>query len=102
MFFNIASCADLVTPMQNVSLRTGAAAFFGWPDDPVMEELRERWLDTSDEMEQKHLAARIQETALSDVLYVPFGRYVAPSAWRSNVSGILSSNQTVMWNIAKS
>ena len=102
LFFNIASCADLVTPMQNVSLRTGAAAFFGWPDDPAMEELRERWLDTSDEMEQKHLAARIQETALSDVLYVPLGRYVAPSAWRSNVSGILSSNQPVMWNIAKS
>ena len=67
-----------------------------------MEELRERWLGASDGVEQKHLAARIQETALADVLYVPLGRYVTNSAWRSNESGILKSNQPVMWNISKS
>jgi peptide/nickel transport system substrate-binding protein len=86
----------------NLALRTGAAAFFGWPNDPVMEELRVRWLDAPEATEQKDLAARIQETALADVLYVPLGRYTAHSAWRSNVSGILKSHQPVMWNIAKS
>ena len=38
LFFNIASCADGANPIQNLSLRSGAAAFFGWPNDPVMEE----------------------------------------------------------------
>jgi peptide/nickel transport system substrate-binding protein len=102
LFFNIASCADFMTPMQNLGLRTGPAAFFGWPDDPVMEDLYGHWLDASDEAEQKVQAARIQETALEEVLYVPLGRYVTKSAWRSNVSGILKANQPVMWNISKS
>ena len=102
LFFNVASCADSGNPLLDGRLRTGAAAFFGWPDDPAMEELRERWLGASDDIEQKHIAVRIQETALADVLYVPLGRYVTNSAWRSNVSGILKSNQPVMWNISKS
>src|SRR5262249_8820413 len=54
LFFNVFGCADSVNPLLDGRLRTGAAAFFGWPDDPVMEELRERWLGASDETEQKH------------------------------------------------
>jgi peptide/nickel transport system substrate-binding protein len=102
LFFNVAGCADTVNPLLDARLRTGDTAFFGWPDDPTMEDLHERWLEASDEVVQKELAERIQETALADVLYVPLGRYVTNSAWRSNVSGILKSNQPVMWNISKS
>ena len=102
LFFNIASGADLVSPLSNASLRTGAAAFFGWPDNPVMEELRERWIDSADEAEQRRLTTAIQETALAEVLYVPLGRYLVNSAWRSNVSGILRMNQPIVWNISKS
>jgi peptide/nickel transport system substrate-binding protein len=102
LFFNVASGADLVSPLSNAALRTGAATFFGWPNNPVMEELRERWLDSADQAEQKRLTATMQEIALAEVLYVPLGRYVINSAWRSNVSGILSMNQPIMWNISKS
>jgi peptide/nickel transport system substrate-binding protein len=102
LFFNTGSCADLITPLQNLGLRSGAAAWYGWPEDPVMEQLRERWLDASAESEQRLLAAGMQETALADVFYIPLGRYVVPSAWRRNLSGILQSNQPVMWNIEKS
>jgi peptide/nickel transport system substrate-binding protein len=63
LFFNVAGCADSANPLLDGRLRTGAAAFFGWPDDPVMEELRERWLESSDGVEQKHLAARIGPVA---------------------------------------
>ena len=38
-------------------------------DDQVMEDSRERWLDSTDVVEQKQLAGRLQETALSDVLF---------------------------------
>jgi len=97
-----APAADHVSPMVALGLRTGAAAWIGWPDDPLEEELREQWIDTADEAEQKQLAARIQELALSDVLYVPLGHYVLKSAWRSNVSGVLRASAPVMWNVAKS
>jgi len=102
LFFNTVGCADWASPLLNGALRTGPAAFFGWPDDPEMEQLYTSWLDAADDREQKRLAAKIQETALADVLYVPLGRYILNSAWRSNVSGILPGNQPVMWNIAKS
>ena len=64
--------------------------------------MRDRWLDSADEAEQKQLTARIQETALADVLYMPLGRYLQNSAWRSNVTGILKMNFPIMWNISKS
>ena len=102
MQLGVGSCVDSFSPVLNIGLRTGAAAWIGWPDDPVMEDLRERWLDSADAAEQKQLAGRIQETALSEVLFVPFGRYQASSAWRSSLSGILKMNMPIMWNVSKS
>ncbi|HUN39058.1 MAG TPA: ABC transporter substrate-binding protein [Acetobacteraceae bacterium] len=102
LIFGVATCADFMTPLLHLSLRTGPASWIGWPTDPAMEALRDRWLDATDEATQRRLAASIQKTALSDVLYVPLGRYVAYAAWRSNVTGILRTHQPVMWNISKS
>jgi peptide/nickel transport system substrate-binding protein len=96
-----APAADHLSPMVALGLRTGAAAWIGWPENPREEELRERWIDTADEAEQKRLAAQIQEIALTDVLYVPLGHYVLKSAWRSNLAGILRASAPVMWNVAK-
>jgi len=93
--------ADHLSPMVALGLRTGAAAWIGWPDNKLEEELRERWIDTPDDAEQKRLAAQIQDIALTDVLYAPLGHYVLKSAWRSNVTGILRASAPVMWNIEK-
>jgi peptide/nickel transport system substrate-binding protein len=96
-----APAADHVSPMVALGLRTGAAAWIGWPENAREEELRERWIDTSDDAEQRRLAAQIQEIALTDVLYVPLGHYLLKSAWRSNVTGILRASAPVMWNVTK-
>ena len=72
------------------------------PRKPALEAVREQWIDTGDAAEQNGSAARIQEIALEDVLYVPLGHFVRKSAWRSNVSGILKAPYPVMWNIEKS
>ena len=93
--------ADHLDPLVALGLRTGAAAWIGWPGDPKLEELRDQWLDSTDPAEQKRLAAAIQEEALSDVVYVPLGRYLQPSAWRKNVTGILKSTLPVFWNVQK-
>jgi peptide/nickel transport system substrate-binding protein len=97
-----APAADMVSPLINLALRTGAAAWNGWPaENPALEAVREQWIDAADAAEQKQLAARIQETTLDDVLYVPLGHFVRNSAWRSNVTGILKCNVPVMWNVSK-
>ena len=95
--------ADFVSPLINLALRTGPAGWVGWPaENPALEDLRERWIDSSDDAEQKQLASEIQEIVLSEVIYVPLGHFVQNSAWRSNVSGILQANIPLMWNVSKS
>jgi peptide/nickel transport system substrate-binding protein len=87
--------------MVALGLRSGAAAWIGWPADPRIEELRERWIDSADTAEQRSLAAQIQDLALADVFYVPLGHYLSLSAWRSNMSGVLRAAAPIMWNIQK-
>jgi peptide/nickel transport system substrate-binding protein len=96
-----APAADHLSPMVALGLRTGAAAWIGWPTDPTVEALREQWIDSPDPNEQKRLAAEIQGIALADVLYVPLGHYLQKAAWRSNVSGILKASAPVFWNVSK-
>ena len=90
------------SPLVAQGLRTGAAAFSGWPENPEMEVLRDRWIDSTDAAEQRALTARSQEVALADVIFSPLGHYVRKSAWRSNVSGIVRATEPLMWNVSKS
>jgi peptide/nickel transport system substrate-binding protein len=89
------------SPLVAQGLRTGAAAAPGWPTNPELEALRDRWLDSSDPAEQRALTARIQDIALADAVLIPLGHYVRKSAWRAGVSGILDAPEPVMWNVAK-
>jgi peptide/nickel transport system substrate-binding protein len=68
-----APAADHLSPMVALGLRTGAVAWIGWPTDPAVELLREKWIDSADPDEQKRLAGEIQGIALADVLYSPLG-----------------------------
>ncbi len=102
--FGTGTCADLVSPLLNLGIRTCTAAWIGWPSDNPQSwrNCADYWLDSGDELEQKELTARLKETALADVLFIPLGRYLQYSAWRSNLSGVLKMNFPIMWNISKS
>jgi peptide/nickel transport system substrate-binding protein len=53
--------------------------------------------------EQKTIAADIQKEAYDQVIYVPLGQYLAPSAWRKSLTGVLDGPATpIFWNIDKS
>jgi hypothetical protein len=50
--------ADLLDPSLNVMLRTnGESAWFGWPKDDKLEELRTEWLKASDSEARQEIAA---------------------------------------------
>jgi peptide/nickel transport system substrate-binding protein len=85
----------------NMQRTNARRAWFGWPDDPKLEALRDKWMDSTDAAEQKKLAAEIQLAAFDFVPYVPLGQYFPPSAWRSNLSGILKGATPVFWNVEK-
>ena len=79
----------------------GRQAWFGWPDDPEMERLRNTWMETTDEAELRRLDRAIQARAFETVPFIPLGQYLPSAAWRSNVSGLLKGAVPVFWNVSK-
>src|SRR5512140_797463 len=55
---------DRVHPAVNFPIRgTGDKAWFGWPNDPKMEELREAWFNAADAASSKKAADAVQKHA---------------------------------------
>jgi len=56
-----------VSPGPNLALRaSGATAWFGWPNDPKMEALREAWFEAPDLDTQQKLCRQMQEAFWRD------------------------------------
>src|SRR6202171_1897250 len=105
MFFTNCVRRDVVNPIANFSVNAKGknGGWFGWPDDPKMEALRDAFARSLSPEEQKKIAADIQKEAYDQVIYVPLGQYLAPSAWRKSLSGVLDGPATpIFWNIDKS
>src|SRR5258708_38175131 len=64
--------ADQLDPSTNVMLRAnGDQAWFGWPKDDQLEELRTQWLKGKDQEKRQEIAAKIQQRAFEAVRYIP-------------------------------
>jgi peptide/nickel transport system substrate-binding protein len=94
--------ADLLDPSLNVMLRAnGDGAWFGWPKDDTLEELRTQWLKASDSEARQEIAAKIQERAFQTVPYVPTGQFLDKTAYRKNLKGVIAAPAFLMWNVEK-
>jgi peptide/nickel transport system substrate-binding protein len=76
---------------------------FGWPCDPEVEKLRNAFGMASSEDERKKIAHDLQERAMDDVVFLPFGQFDAPLAYRADrISGIVpNTGLAVLWGITK-
>lgn len=68
----------------------GAKGTYGWPDLPKIEALRNQFMDAEDPGEQKRLAELAQRQAFKDIPYLPTGAFTLPTAFRSDVTGMLN------------
>ena len=103
VFHSTWSGADVVNPAIHQNLRAnGAGAWFGWPTDPVLETMRNDWIDAADEPARRRLADAIQVRAMETVPFIPLGYYWQPSAWRRNVTGVFPCQVAAFWNIGLS
>ncbi|WP_408901631.1 ABC transporter substrate-binding protein [Paracraurococcus ruber] len=74
---------DLLNPGGHPLLRAnGRGAWFGWPDSPALEALRDEWFDAPDLPAQQAIGARIQSRFLEDLPYWPLGQYQVDTAYR--------------------
>jgi len=94
--------ADLLDPTLNVMLRAnGDGAWFGWPKDDILEELRTQWLKASDSEARQEIAVKIQQRAFETVPYIPTGQWTDKTAYRKNIKGVIAAPPFLMWNVEK-
>lgn len=103
LFVTVWTGADIVNPAVHQMLRAGGAtAWFGWPNDPEMEALRDQWANAPGAEEQKRLAIALQVQAFKTLPYIPLGSLIPQVAYRKNLTGVFPSPVFAYWNIAKS
>ena len=91
--------ADQINPAGHISLRAnGDKAWFGWPDDPKLESLRDAWFQAPDVPAQAAICAQMQAEAFKSIPYIPMGQYLQPTAYRTNLDGVLSGF-ALFWNV---
>ena len=76
---------------------------FGWPCDAKIEELRNAYAFAQTDAEKKQIARDLQARAIEQVVYIPFGQWDAPYAYRADrLDGIVANTGlVVLWNITK-
>ncbi|MDQ0034831.1 peptide/nickel transport system substrate-binding protein [Variovorax boronicumulans] len=80
----------------------GDKGFFGWPNDPELEALKSRFIETTDLAQRKDIATQIQLRVLEGGVIAPLGEGKAPTAVRRGVvSGLLPSPAVLYWNVRK-
>ena len=104
MFFTNFTSAEAANPIASVSIggRGRNGGWFGWAEDARIEQLRDAFARSLSPEEQKKIAADIQQEVFDQVLIVPLGQFLAPSAWRKSLTGVLGGPATpIFWNIDK-
>jgi peptide/nickel transport system substrate-binding protein len=64
--------------------------------------LREAWFKADDLATQKRIASEMQGVAFEEVPYIPLGQWPQPTAFRSNLNGLLKSANPLFWNVRRS
>ncbi|MDB5370920.1 MAG: transporter substrate-binding protein [Roseomonas sp.] len=89
-------------PSSHVPLRgNGPQGWFGWPESPRLEGLRDQWLDAPDTAEQKRLAGEIQRVAFEEVPFIPLGQTFNPTAYRTDIVDIVPASFPIFWNVKR-
>jgi peptide/nickel transport system substrate-binding protein len=93
---------NFINPGNHPPLRgNGPGAWFGWPTDPKMEALRERWFEATTPAEEKAICEEIQLHAFESVPFLPMGHWFYPQAFRTSLAGIARTVTPVFWGVKR-
>ncbi len=95
------SSMDFLTPATNPTLRAnGAGAWFGWPDIPRLEQLRDAWFEAPDLAARQALAREMQGVAMDELPFIPVGAYRSMTAVRRDLADRVRG-MALFWNIRR-
>ncbi|WP_137125786.1 ABC transporter substrate-binding protein [Roseomonas sp. HF4] len=93
---------SIINPAVNATLRgLGQRGWFGWYENPRVEEAAAQWLLAETEAEQKRLADVIQRESFENAPILPLGQFFIASAYRAGLSGFLQGTAAYPWNIRR-
>lgn len=95
--------ADVLNPIMAAGFNASCdKAWFGWPCDKKMEQLRDAFARETDLQKQKKLAEQVQVRALEIGTHAHCGQWYQPVAYRKDhVAGLLDGPAPFFWNITK-
>jgi peptide/nickel transport system substrate-binding protein len=78
-------------------------AWFGWPCDAEIEELRKAWVFESDPERRREIGERIQERGMEITVFLPYGQIFQYTARSTSLTGLPEVPENiVLWNAVKS
>ena len=80
---------------------SGDNAWFGWPTDRKLEDLREAWFIATDAVAAQKASDALQLEAFKFVPYIPTAQFMLPAAFRSSLSGAIVAPVVLLWNVDK-
>ena len=93
--------AEMSSPAATPMVSSGHNAWFGWPADSKLEDLREAWFNTTDAAAAKKAADAVQLEAFRFVPFIPTAQFFILTAYRANLSGAIVAPVTFLWNVEK-
>ncbi|RAH97290.1 ABC transporter substrate-binding protein [Acuticoccus sediminis] len=88
------------SPVTHLGIAAGETAWFGWPSNEKIEELRIAWGKEPDPEKRAEIMDELQVEMMDYAPFVMLGQYQMPSAWRSNVSGVVKGAVLGFWNVS--
>ena len=96
------TASDILNPLTMAMMNAaGDKGWFGWQDDPTLQDLKVKFAKAGSEAEKKQLAEQAQLRAFETVTHVPVGQYNQPAAVRQGITGLVPAGAQVYWNIRK-
>lgn len=101
MFHTTWNGLDGINPGVMQFLRAnGQQAWFGWPDVPKLDALRQAWFDAPDLEGQQRIAEDIQRSVFEEAPYLPTGQYFASTAYRRTITEPISET-LAFWGVRR-
>lgn len=96
------SLLDIQDPLRSPPIATnGKKAWFGWPDVPKIEEMRQKFARSSDPAELKMLADEVQRVATDEAVTPLLGQFYNVAAYRTSLTNVPIEPIPLFWSVKK-
>jgi peptide/nickel transport system substrate-binding protein len=79
----------------------GAKGWFGWYKDDEMQSLIRQFVEAATQPERDAIVHKVEARAFDQVPYIPLGTFQIRTAYRSDLTGVISATGPYFWNVRR-